>query len=77
MKQATVNLCKHIHTLPEGTAHQVAHIHDEIQLSVKEDYAEQVGNMATRSIEEAGRDFDLRCPLAGEFKVGKNWAETH
>jgi len=77
MKQATVNLCKHIHTLPEGTAYQVAHIHDEIQLSVKEDYAEQLGNMATRSIEEAGRYFNLRCPLAGEFKVGRNWAETH
>ena len=77
MKQATVNLCKHIHTLPEGTAYQVAHIHDEIQLSVKEDYAEQLGNMATRSIEEAGRDFNLRCPLAGSAKVGRNWAETH
>ena len=77
MKQATVNLYKHIHTLPEGTAYQVAHIHDEIQLSVKEDYAEQLGNMATRAIEEAGRDFNLRCPLAGEFKVGRNWAETH
>lgn len=77
MKQATVNLSKELLTLPEGTAYQVAHIHDEMQLSVKEDYAQQVGNMATRAIEEAGRDFNLRCPLAGEFKVGRNWKETH
>jgi DNA polymerase-1 len=22
-------------------------------------------------------DFNFRCPLDGEFKVGSNWAETH
>ena len=77
MKQATVNLCRHIHTLPKGTAYLVAHIHDEVQLSVKEDYAEEIGQMAKQSFREAGEDFNLRCALDGEYKVGKNWAETH
>ena len=77
MKQATVNLCRHIHTLPKGTAYLVAHIHDEVQLSVKEDYAEEIGQMAKQSFREAGEDFNFRCALDGEYKVGKNWAETH
>jgi len=77
MKEATVILHKKLKELPQGTVFQVAHIHDEIQLSVKEEYAHQVGTMVTESIEQAGRNFDLRCPLAGEFKVGQTWSETH
>ena len=25
----------------------------------------------------AGIEFNLRCPLDGEYKVGTTWAETH
>jgi hypothetical protein len=33
--------------------------------------------MAVQAITEAGEVLGLRCPLAGEYKVGSNWADTH
>ena len=55
----------------------VGNIHDEFQVEVREDHAERFGSLAASCIEAAGIHFKLRCPLAGEFKVGNNWAETH
>ena len=55
----------------------VANIHDEWQLQVKEDQAAIVGQLGIEAIEEAGQDFNLRCPLTGEYKIGDNWSETH
>lgn len=55
----------------------VAQVHDEFQVEVPEEYAQQVGAVFRNAIREAGRQLDLRCPLDGEFKVGNNWAETH
>jgi hypothetical protein len=28
-------------------------------------------------LKAAGMEFNLRCPLDGEYKVGTTWAETH
>ena len=55
----------------------VANIHDEWQLQVKESQADFVGEMAVKSIIEAGEHFNLRCPMDGEYKVGGNWSDTH
>jgi DNA polymerase I-like protein with 3'-5' exonuclease and polymerase domains len=55
----------------------VAQVHDEFQVEVPEEYAQQVGAVFRNAIREAGRQLNLRCPLDGEFKVGNNWAETH
>ena len=55
----------------------VAHIHDEMQLQVKEDIAEYVGQKAVQSIQATKDFFNFRCELDGEYKVGNNWAETH
>ena len=55
----------------------VAHIHDELQLQCKSDYANEVGAIAVQSIKDAGRYFNLRCPLDAEFKIGNTWADTH
>ena len=55
----------------------VAHIHDEMQLQVKEDIAEYVGQQAVQSIQATKDFFNFRCELDGEYKVGNNWAETH
>jgi len=55
----------------------VANIHDEFQIEVDEDIAEMVGQMAAEAIRKAGEHFNFRCPLAGEYKIGGNWAETH
>ena len=56
---------------------QVAHVHDEYQLLVKEGEGEHVGQIATAAFGKAGLFFGFRIPLTGEFKVGRNWAETH
>ncbi|MGE4555560.1 MAG: BRO family protein [Desulfovibrionaceae bacterium] len=56
---------------------QVAHIHDEYQFIVKEDLAEQLGEISRQAIVSAGEFFKFRCPLDGEYKIGSNWAETH
>jgi DNA polymerase I-like protein with 3'-5' exonuclease and polymerase domains len=58
-------------------AHFVANVHDEWQIEVPEQDADTVGQMAVDAITEAGVEFQMRCPLSGEFKVGNNWAETH
>ena len=55
----------------------VGNIHDEIQAQVRSDQSESFGRLAVASIEAAGKHFDLRCPLAGEYKIGDNWADTH
>ena len=55
----------------------VGNIHDEFQVEVRADQAERFGSLAASCIEAAGIHFKLRCPLAGDFKVGNNWAETH
>lgn len=52
-------------------------VHDEVQLSVKEEDAHVVGTIAADSIRKAGEHFNFRCPLAGDFDIGKTWAETH
>ena len=56
---------------------QVAHIHDEIQLQVRTEIAEDVGRLAVQSMCEAGEELKFRCPLDGDYKIGRNWAETH
>lgn len=55
----------------------VGNIHDEWQIEVLAEHAEQVGKLGVEAIEQAGVHFNLRCPLTGEYKVGDNWSETH
>lgn len=55
----------------------VGNIHDEIQVEVREDQAHAFGKLATECMTQAGVELGFRCPLAGEYKVGNNWAETH
>ena len=55
----------------------VAHVHDELQLQCKRDYADEVGKLAVQSIKDAGTYFNFRCPLDAEYKIGTTWAETH
>ncbi|MGY5979085.1 DNA polymerase [Stenotrophomonas pavanii] len=55
----------------------LANVHDEWQIEVDEDKAQFVGKTAQAAIRKAGDHFGFRCPLDGEFKIGRNWAETH
>ena len=55
----------------------VANIHDEWQLEVPRDIASLIGERGVASIKEAGKVFQLHCPLDGEYKTGGEWSETH
>ena len=55
----------------------VAHIHDEIQSLVKPQLTELYKSLAIDSFRKAGEYYDLKCPLTGEAREGKNWMETH
>lgn len=80
MKQATVQLWEDLaaagFTFGKEVA-QLAHIHDEVQLAVRPGLEDFVGETAVEAIRKAGRFFGFRCLLDGEYKVGRNWAETH
>ena len=55
----------------------VLNVHDEFQVEVRADQANQFGSLAVECIKRAGLDFKLNCPLDGEYKVGETWAQTH
>jgi DNA polymerase I-like protein with 3'-5' exonuclease and polymerase domains len=55
----------------------VLNVHDEFQCEVREDQADFFGGLAVGSIVQAGKSFNLNCPLDGEYKVGKSWQQTH
>ena len=80
MKQATVLLDRYLALRNWSFGREyalVGHIHDEMQLEVDEAQADLVGQTAVKAIQDAGRSFNFRCRLDGEYKVGLNWAETH
>jgi DNA polymerase I-like protein with 3'-5' exonuclease and polymerase domains len=55
----------------------VAFIHDELQILVRKGLEETVGTTCQRVATQVGADLNMKCPLAAEYKVGNNWAETH
>jgi hypothetical protein len=79
MKQACVEAWSNIWGAmsPSADVQQVASVHDEYQFTCHPDYAEDLGTMVVCAIRQAGADFNFRCALDGEYRVGANWAETH
>jgi len=55
----------------------VANVHDEFQIECPEAFGDKVGKTAVDCIRKAGSILNLNCPLDGEYKIGKNWRETH
>lgn len=55
----------------------VASVHDEYQFETRPELADTLGSIVKESIIEAGKQFNLRCPLDGEYKTGKSWRHTH
>ena len=57
---------------------QVLWIHDEFQAECRTaEIAAVCGSTMVDAIRKVTSDFNLRCPLDGEHKLGANWAETH
>lgn len=52
-------------------------IHDEFQITTPEVHAEVIGRSAAESIRLSGEALGLRCPLSGNYSIGKDWSCTH
>jgi len=52
-------------------------IHDEVQFSCLEEHAEELGQLFCDSLAQAGQLLKFRCPLDGEYRIGKTWKDTH
>lgn len=55
----------------------LGYIHDELQWGVREDIAEEFGQMVVDCAAKAGEYFNFKCPIGAEFKVGSNWKDCH
>ncbi len=76
MKKALVLL--DMNAKDEGLDYKfVANIHDEWQVEVKNEHAEDFGKLAVQALKDAGNYFNMNCPLDGEYKIGEDWSETH
>lgn len=54
-----------------------ANVHDEVQSETHPDISKAYAETLADCIREAGEHFDMRCPLAGAYDIGKNWKDTH
>ncbi len=52
-------------------------MHDEFQYECEEKYAERLAELSENAIVKGGEAFNLKIPMAGQAKIGNNWAETH
>ncbi len=55
----------------------LAHVHDEIQFSVRGPLSQQLAEIATEASKKAGKELNIRIPIESEYKIGNNWAECH
>ncbi len=59
--------------------HTVNFVHDEWVTEVEGDaeIAKVVGQVQVDALKWVGEEFNLRCPVSGESKIGKNWLDVH
>ena len=55
----------------------VANVHDELQIECEEEIAHEVGQEVCRCSTLAGNFFKCRVKIEADYRVGKNWSETH
>jgi DNA polymerase I-like protein with 3'-5' exonuclease and polymerase domains len=56
---------------------QVAFVHDEFQIETLPECAEELGVIVSSSFRKAGEFLGSKCPLDGDYSIGRTWAETH
>jgi len=55
----------------------VAFVHDEVQLQVREEIADDIGELILKAMKDTEIYYEFKCELDAEYKVGRNWADTH
>lgn len=56
---------------------QVAWVHDEIQVLVKEGTGDEFGKYAQDAMRQTGEYYNFGIRLDAEYNIGKSWADTH
>ena len=74
MKQALVFL---VETTKHLDYKLVLNCHDEFQAEVLDEHTEEFEELAIESIVNAGKHFEMRCPLDAEAATGSSWCYTH
>jgi DNA polymerase I-like protein with 3'-5' exonuclease and polymerase domains len=78
MKASCVRLHDRLRELGiDDAVRQVLFSHDEIQLEVPLAHVDTVVAEARACVTWAGERLKIRCPLAADVHVGKDWSETH
>lgn len=52
-------------------------MHDEFQFECKPELTEAAAKIGCDAISWAGKFYGIKCPHEGDYKVGRNWSETH
>lgn len=55
----------------------LAFVHDEMQLSVEPEQAEEAAFLITCAMKDVESAISFRCKLDSEYKIGASWADTH
>lgn len=58
-------------------ASQIGNFHDEFCYESSFKDSKEVAEILKQSIIKSGIFFKLRCPLDADYKIGKDWSETH
>ncbi|WP_159953217.1 DNA polymerase [Rhizobium sp. 18065] len=56
---------------------QLLWVHDEVQVQVRPEIAEDIKRRILAAIPKVGDYYDFRVPLTGDGQIGMSWAETH
>ena len=57
--------------------HPLGFIHDEQQLSVHPDHAEQAAKLLVDAMRDVQKQINFRCELDAESVIGESWADCH
>lgn len=55
----------------------VIFMHDETQCECRAEIAQDVAEICAVCIRDAGKYLNIQCEHEGEYKIGRDWAETH
>ena len=55
----------------------MAFVHDEMQLSVRADQAQQAADITTYAMKDVEHQLKFKCALDSEYQIGRNWADCH
>ena len=55
----------------------LAFVHDEMQISVKEEDAQEAIIHITQAMKDVEHQLKFRCQLDSEAQIGNNWSECH